>query len=1706
MIKKFLAVFLLLLVIENILQPTITYALTVGPIQPEYTSYEQPGATDMVNLMTGDFTFSLPILEVPGPEGSFPLPLTYNAGIGLDQEASWVGLGWTMNAGAITRTITGFPDDANGEAQSITVQNLTGMHGWDASFNVIVASGMFGWNSLEGSYGSLGVLGLLNGQWSSNGWSAGVIGVNVFGTDPNFNGAQFATGLITIATMGLGYEASIRLPTAQIQTAKKAVDALGTASMITGFAQSLASGLTSPNAPSDGYFPYSKEQSGFNMGIFSYTQYKIWLDQTRVEEMYGMMYLGNAPTQTYSDPSGSPVGLNLKIGSSTRTLKSFKRTAGTSNQGAASDINYMPSSNPNLEFYQVNNPALLAPDHFGVKAPGITGNIQPYRLEIGSVAMPREMTANHDRLAPVTFMTNDASYKVPFVYRGQLSNRYYHHVGSSTLSAGIVPSMNTINYGINTLTNTPTAPSITFDLNDVIFETTRTNPSIPINNKIPQANYVEWLTNDEIRNGITYPSKFIDFLSGGSGSSVYTTSDRYLFRTKNAGNGLNTTSTTTYFNSTAIPVPASFINNLTPPATVDLYFTFYNDQASHDAGIGGIDLPLTGQTVNAINTGNNTFSIGTVLTSYTGKYADIQIVETNASVIPTGFGSPNAIGGFCITGSNGVTYHFALPIYDYNQYSEVRDVSDPANKKTVIRRNPAFANTWTLTGITGPDFIDRGGPGNAANGIIDDNDWGYWVKFNYGLQTNQYQWRTPYGTGFRQEYQVPGAPTFESYSQGNSQLIYLNSIETRSHVALFLKGQRADGKGQNGVLPMRLEEIALVTKETYNQMVTSGLPQFSNNISNLGLSSLGTAARAMLNANCTKRILFNYNYSLCNLVPNSSSGKLTLSSVSILGRNSVKTLPDYKFEYANNPNYDANLWDGWGAYNNSNGAISSSQHDTFQPLADVNGAAWSLTKITNPIGSEININYERDTYSTISGASIDALRFDFNNPGATYRYPTDFPLRTISVSNQLNVGDRVRLAANVAYTCYNGSTGAVKSSGTSNINTDFRVAAVGPNSVTFDGDFFSGCGSNSSGDYVTFSSFAGSVYKYYDNKKGDGIRVASITTKNEFGAQKKIRYLYTSGGISSGVVAQEPIFIGTPSEIPGYPYTPVIYGQVTVLNGNLTTDGDYYSSEVYQFETPDASHYKLTQREVNGGELALTAGNTLTSFENKVEDRSAKIGSLKSVTAYGNSSIQSSQIIYTDQLLNGGANNYQGIYTSGVLMFDRISIPQGPLMPPMKKHKTNRTTVIQYPYITYKVINTNDGFSTENTNLSWDLITGATDQTLQKSNLGLYVKNVNVPAYRVYSELSSKAYDPNNRNMLSQSAASYSYKSNMNANEISLISGSVQNWRKDWSNYRYYDGSSAYTESPQEAINTTNPIWRKGPSYVWKGSFAKLISDKVNDGTFTFSPLVDLFPSSASDPLWQYTGEITRFDHYGMALESKNLNNIYSSTKLGYDNRIVVAQASNANYNEMAFSSAEDEIAGIGYFGGEVAKGSGTVVKKSQGSDAHTGDCSLSLSSGYGFVFEPSNLTSSRTYRISAWANSTNGRLYYKSGGSDVLSAAPSQQGKAGWYLMTLEIPANTSFTEVGVKSASGTVLFDDFRFQPKDAAMTCNVYYPLDYQYTAGAPSIYYTLGNDNLYTKYETSEDGKSNRVYMESIKYGGEKLVSEKKSNLRRFNTNQ
>ena len=118
------------LLIFQTISPSLTFAISSGPSQPEFSSFEPAGTSDMVNLFSGDFTYNIPLIEVPGPNGGYPLNLAYHSGITMEQESSWVGLGWTLNAGAVNRQMRGIPDEYNGGENSVQTKMFSKKPNW----------------------------------------------------------------------------------------------------------------------------------------------------------------------------------------------------------------------------------------------------------------------------------------------------------------------------------------------------------------------------------------------------------------------------------------------------------------------------------------------------------------------------------------------------------------------------------------------------------------------------------------------------------------------------------------------------------------------------------------------------------------------------------------------------------------------------------------------------------------------------------------------------------------------------------------------------------------------------------------------------------------------------------------------------------------------------------------------------------------------------------------------------------------------------------------------------------------------------------------------------------------------------------------------------------------------------------------------------------------------------------------------------------------------------------------------------------------------------------------------------------------------------------------------------------------------------------------------------------------------------------------
>lgn len=128
---------------QVIIPATSLFALTSGPSQPEVQSFEPVGTTEMVDLFSGDFVYNIPLMDVEG----YPINISYHSGITIEQEASWVGLGWNINPGEINRGVRGLPDDFNGDTLNKYLKvkpekNYSLRLGANAGFEVVGALGI----------------------------------------------------------------------------------------------------------------------------------------------------------------------------------------------------------------------------------------------------------------------------------------------------------------------------------------------------------------------------------------------------------------------------------------------------------------------------------------------------------------------------------------------------------------------------------------------------------------------------------------------------------------------------------------------------------------------------------------------------------------------------------------------------------------------------------------------------------------------------------------------------------------------------------------------------------------------------------------------------------------------------------------------------------------------------------------------------------------------------------------------------------------------------------------------------------------------------------------------------------------------------------------------------------------------------------------------------------------------------------------------------------------------------------------------------------------------------------------------------------------------------------------------------------------------------------------------------------------------------
>jgi len=458
---------------------TSTTAQNTGPVAPEAVAFEPVDANNMVNMVTGDFSYVIPILHVPGPGGGYPLALSYHGGVAMDQEASWVGLGWNINPGAINRSINGVPDDWLQKLLATEVYADLGTYetytigagvclGSDA---LVSLGGSYTW----GSYRSFGVN--LGVGMKGSPFSAGVSfdSQSGFGVNVGYGPLSFAVD--QNGTMSLGASATA-------WTGGSPMKGIGLSS---GMGITLSSGKFYGSITAMGVgqsFPLSNSfndddihssSSGFSISIsayifyvsFSHQKTHYWLYRNYKDEYYGTLYTRNAEI---GEDDVNYYGLQKKNVKMDSYIIPFDKESYFNSDSAAAK----------------NNLLYAAYDNYNVSAQGLMGNITP-------------------RVYANTVLTHD-SY---FLNSEKTKELVWHFWGDGIASGGVFnPQFYFENENVGYMavnggrfTGTQELTSIQYQNNySTNYQYNGKNYNGHTNNRRVSGNYIQWFTNRNIAN------------------------------------------------------------------------------------------------------------------------------------------------------------------------------------------------------------------------------------------------------------------------------------------------------------------------------------------------------------------------------------------------------------------------------------------------------------------------------------------------------------------------------------------------------------------------------------------------------------------------------------------------------------------------------------------------------------------------------------------------------------------------------------------------------------------------------------------------------------------------------------------------------------------------------------------------------------------------------------------------------------------------------------------------------------------------------------------------------------------------------------------------------------------------------------------------------------------------------------------------------
>jgi hypothetical protein len=1628
-ILRITAIFLSINFLTTTLAPTLTFALTAGATAPEYTSFEPVDTTDIVNLATGDLAYNIPLLEVPGPEGGYPLSLSYHAGITPDEEASWVGLGWTLNAGAVNRSIQGYPDDVfnaprtvhdywpGGETDIFTIGvgyamfavdvniandtykgNAVGI-GLSAGYQYELGDANVGIsaNLSSGVYGEGPTLGLdaFVGVGMKGTGNTGYIGANI-GISTNFKSvsmdAGVGVGVGNASILGASISSNDLTPSLSVGGYNSTSINNNNAGKIS--SQSNAFSMTMP-------LPY-----GFTLTLGQQSM-RYWSDERDELNMYGSLYANNS-------------------------------TGNASNSSVDSYI--LPELEYNSESAdQQKGGSFPAYDLYSVLGQGIGGSIQPYSLHNTNLYRQHTTQNSQNIVQFVNTSTNDPNRQVNFRFKNDFSNKYL-------ITRGDFPTDAVDN-------NTVGIPSETYEYDSRYYN--------PANNKLAGSRHIEWVTNNDIQSGnFRLKSSFIPYEGENYGNHPVNVNGQTVYSQIGGFVVTNESGVSYHY---ALPVYA--YGEYTKITTVDgSYKENFNDQPYAytwlltavtgpdyiDRGAYGItdeDLgywvkfsygkwsdkfqyrtPLIG-TNKDLDQSYNIYTSGSkelYYLDYIRTRSHTAFFEKEIRLDGKGVSNAELGGSYLSLSTNSVPLNYCnVNGSDVLYLPIVYPTSTLRLKSVYLFDNTTLGAMLSSNSISLANLPSRGVP---------------------IFETATY-------TGNCKFCQLP--PEIGCYDPVQTT----HTVDFHQHYSSVIDAE--DLKNLDGF------DKSILRKINFNHDY-SLCPQTANSFQN-NESIYQVFPAAIWSPNIP------YN------------GKLTLNSIEYGGKGGVSIMPPTTFHYnnagtdgtypdintdtQNNPAYDVNKKDIWGNYKpDVDASLLQTNENLARSVTDLSasrGDVWSLKEIVTPIGAKIKIDYESDDYSDIvlgnfntmpiTGLEVQSdgvhvkvyIKNDYNQSLSdlfSAYIGTNKPLRLIgafrflSDVNNINNHDLCQSDQN---------QGIEQMYDWEQFNNNFVVTSVGSNYIMtylaypgfidsdqdnslsskqlglaarvggMENNFVKTCNCTVHAGYTTgveytFSNngqlVAGDVFfeKSISNK-GGGIRVKTVSTiTNDHIYSTNYQYSngvtsYLPGGYMNSFIHEQDYsthdrvtwdrqedasnqyksniasfyknILSYARELPG---PGVIYANVSVsesiqnLNSNTT------------IVKPGYKEYKFRTFNLNNGTSDVEKISTLSGDRNNeviYKDFTSRVGNIISTTDYkysGNSSTPDSKIEETIYQYLEDDNSPTAIPGTLIANSNYESLID---------NNYGKQGHIEELFNEFRLVgSSNSELFVYSKRIEYPSVLKKITTKNYKTGISTTSENL---AFDFVTGNPTKVLtkDALGNRFITETIPAYTvdaYSTGMgiaifndyeNGTRISknMLSQTAANtiYKADASNNPIGLVSSQVQTwkgdgyANQTGLTTT--LWRPHRSFMWTGT-----ENLQQDGTHDWTTYVnDPFGawSSTLDPgigsYWEKVGEITLYSDYSRPLEVMDINGRYTSNLMSPAQDLTIASGQNVRSTQFGHSGAEFYTSSI-LTEGNVNIGNGIITNDF----AHTGAASLLVASGqkgFNITIPNSVIESGRKYRASAW-------------------------------------------------------------------------------------------------------------------------------------------